>query len=296
MNNLSIIHSIENKDGHNFEENAKFYIESAKEFDQDYFKNNNVNFLQMSDFNITKGLHQYLNDNNILFKKAPIKQKQIQEDTNYTIITDVCKYYSNKLNTEYMIWHDLDVYFLDKVDWNEHLSDTIKLNIIPLIEYNPNDDEFNPNNFNILYEKYFKDYLHDDYKVDSLKYAVNTWMIIGKTSDPFWSEWNKLTYMLVDIIQMTPDLVEAGYESIAEEIAASILYERNKNKYQGLGIEFSLFEAHNNTKIYHYEEFNYLIDDSFHNNSRVINLMRASNILGRLMVLKKISIKDIQDG
>jgi hypothetical protein len=229
-----------------------------------------IHFLQPTHNDISKDCVKNIVSYGATYTKiGDLSNKQKNTEVNYTNKCVTAEWFSENLKTEYMCWLDLDVLFLQNID-SDFFKSTDK---IVLTLYDTDSKywkEFDPNG---LYS-YYKDYLPEMYRVESVKKYVSSWFIYGKTKNKFWKEWKKLTYILLDIVhenyydKFNSDGLEMKWlESNCEEMASMIMYTKNPELFIDIR-EFygnnalSFIEANidndqtlrcsENTVIYHY--------------------------------------------
>ena len=301
LKDITLVQCIESKPKHSFEENLETLIYSSKKYNG-FVTNVAHKILQPSDYNIGVRSLSLIKDNNISFDKYIIESKQINQDINYTNICETSVYFKDKVHTKYMIWMDLDVMFLK--DHNILFKDTDKTVVnSTLISSMIKDEEdlierFSPTNFNNIYKDIFRDKLSEEHniKIPNINYYVNTWFILDHADSKFWSKWRNLTYILIEIIQeYHPELVDKHYESICEELSASILYELNSEDFIDTNvyfdtpdIEYIIDNVTENTFMLHYEEYSYMLEQ-FNLFSEFQSLFKDLNIFSKLLINRTIS-------
>jgi hypothetical protein len=220
--------------------------------------------------------------NGLKFIKDIQYNPQIDTTTNYTNIPITCSYFADvfaDLN-EYMVFSDIDVLYFDVLN----LPDTNKCGVTIF------KDMFNLN------EKYllFKDFLPNEYKIDSINEYINTWFIYAHVSHYFWKEYKKLTFILLNILHKNG--IDCK-EEVCEELASSILYNMNPNDFFDISIVIEVAFQENvaigyneykkvseNTVIYHYNDIKY-----FKNGVKILSKNQKN------IIAKSLSINDIKN-
>ncbi|MFA7127778.1 MAG: hypothetical protein WC136_01260 [Sphaerochaeta sp.] len=290
------VHCIENKIGHEFEQDAKIMITSLRQYDSC-----EVIMIQPSENDITIEMEDFLKQNNVKFIKKLLHNPQVEQSTNYTNIPVILNYFQNNLECTHIMYSDLDVIYFDKLD----LPDTDKcyLTIIPgeltdcFIE-----GEFI---FDKLYQKYFKDQIYKIFGiVTNLKYFVNTWFIYAPRNHIFWKLYIQITF---ELLELSKDIIYPDIENHCEEIAASIIYSAYSDQFidvTELSLAFQennlhdtrhLYSCDNNTKLYHYHEIEYFLHsvDSLPNLNNTINTLLKHIPLNTISKVFKLSLKEI---
>ena len=234
MTDVAFIHCIEKKESHSFEQDALIMLESMKLTNEKIFNTHDIHIIQPSTYDIDDDTINYFNENNIIFIKKILNNPQKNTHTNYTNIPIIQNYYSNILKNKYMCWMDLDVMYLKDISDKFQETDKCVLSIMDLKRMPEHDAGFQVND---TYQKYFKKYISLKYNVEHLDCFVNTWFIYAKTENNFWKEYSVLTKHLLNIVHEyhmeVPEL-----ESMCEEIAASILYQLNKDGFIDISVYF----------------------------------------------------------
>jgi len=230
MKKVTLIHCIENKETHNFEEEAKLYINSFIQNSPKLFETVDINILQPTSNDISENSIDFFLNLDIKFTRIPdLSVKQINNETNYTNVCVTCDYFSKNLDNEYMCWTDLDVIFTNEAGADFFKStDKIVLTMYDVDNvFTKVDNKFKVNEY---YNLYFKKHISKTFYIDNITTYTNTWFIYGTTSHKFWSEWKNLTYELLEITHnFHPENVTTDIESSCEEIAASLLCSKYPN-------------------------------------------------------------------
>jgi hypothetical protein len=201
-------------------------------------------FVQPTENNIETDSINYLKSNNIVFIKTPLlSNKQTNNSVNYTNKVATLAYLRDYLTSPYICWLDTDVVFLNKTsnlfaDTSQIVvsaftagSLTVELDIAHLFDIKES--------IAVLYNC-FKEYLNPIYQLDSLTHYVNSWFVYGLRDIDFWVEWKDLTYNLLDILQQNyPELVNKGFECFCEELALSILYNKDPSMFISVSKHFN---------------------------------------------------------
>ena len=303
--NITLIHLIENKPKEVYEENLLVYVESAKRSNINYFdKFAQINFVRPTEkYDISDRVKDEIKSINAKYQTTTFKEVQKHDQQNFTLIPQFCYQSSQSIDTEYLLWHDLDVMILsdDVFDFGE--TDKIITNIVEIPKSNKSKDEIlhdiETNNsfqelFGDIYEHLIEKHLPKKYRVGKLTHYMNTWIIYGSKHNEFWKEWIDLTEMIVRVIQdKFPELIECELESISEELAGSILYSENADRFENLNTNYYALgdEAYTDkTRVIHYEEFYYcnnirpMIGKILHDLKITKDLVRKKNISAKDMV------------
>lgn len=280
---INLIQCIENKPLHQFEENLQMFLFSMNRFNLNIF---NHHIIQPSNFDISNFTKNLIIQNNINFTKSIINSKQVNVDVDYSLKPNIAQYYSHNLNqNEFMCLLDLDVIFINNIPISFPMTEKILFSIFPIINNIINDDIFfyqhkgdsNPINDII---NYFS-------PNNKIKYYVNTFCIFGHTKHLFWNLWKTLTEdILLFINKKFYHLIKFGIESIAEELAATILYNNYPLLFDHLPNNLKLLYHPENTW-HHYETFPILL------NSKHNNLLFPPLFLENLLKNNIISIQNL---
>jgi hypothetical protein len=236
---LTLIHAIENKYDNKFERQAKLYLESFGLKNPKLFEQSDILFVQPTDNDIEQESIEFIKTRGARFLKIKVDAVQSNAHQNFTNNVNAINSVINLIDTEYICWLDTDVLFLKPFELAE--TDSIVFSILPIpattdISPYTNAKEIDTaKDMDLLYQRYFKEYMPVEYQVDELELYVNTWLTYGKRSSSFWKEWKDLTHLLIQLLHKhQPKQVELGLESISEELAASILYAMNKYQFENL--------------------------------------------------------------
>jgi hypothetical protein len=241
MKKLTMIHAIENKYEHKFERQLKTYLQSLKFKNTSLLEEADIVFVQPTINDVTKTTVDFIKSSNARFVKTLEKDSQTNKNQNFTNNINSIVSIIDDLETEYICWTDTDIIFLRNEPGFFKDTDSIVVSILPLIpskeisEYKNAGEIDTGSDMNLLYLKYFKDHLPEEYRVNNLDYYTNTWLVYGKRKSNFWIEWHDLTHLLIKVIQKNhPEQVDLGLESICEELACSILYQLQKYKLENV--------------------------------------------------------------
>ena len=208
---------------------------------------------QPTERDIDKSLVVFLGKNGVNYCKKKLKNFQKYSEFRYFNVVNTLYYLSQRIEEEYILWMDYDVYFLREIG---EIKNTDKI----VVEINPIESKYGQI-FNSIYEEFLKNYLPRKYKVESLEAYVNTWLMYGKTKNKFWKETYELSVLILKILQKripankekNQVLVAIANENpllsfnidnenfrneyldyiecLCEELSASILYTINKDSF-----------------------------------------------------------------
>ena len=120
MSNTTLVYCIEGKDG-KFESDARVCMESFRLF----HTIENVVMMQPSDNDIDDNCKEYFKEIGVKYFKKVLHNPQSDNSEvaeNYTNVPLVCDYMAKRVETDYMLFTDLDVVYFDKL----HLPETDK--------------------------------------------------------------------------------------------------------------------------------------------------------------------------
>lgn len=246
---VAFAHCVENKQNRMYERQAWLFMNTFKHTNPELYHACNHYFIQPTVHNVTQRTKDFLRlESATLIQEPYLSQKQINSGnlTNYTNICVSAEYLSKTLAEEYICWTDLDIIWLASLGNEESFfkhTDKVVVTVFPIIESASKQHSLqalqentvldNKDQFNEVYQEYFKPYLPDGFKVDGVPKYVNTWFIYGKTGHSFWTEWRDLTFLLLDIVaEHHQALIQYDLEGYCEEMAASILYLLDPTRFE----------------------------------------------------------------